>query len=274
MRVITLAAGSAQVEIAASHGGRLATVSFDGHQLLVSEAQAAARLGASPPPPTQWGMFLMAPWAGRVRHGRFRFDGHDYQLPINAPPHAIHGTVLDRPPDHQEFGETTAQLSWELTKPWPFGGTLTHTIELAENVLTLTLEATASEPMPVTMGWHPWWRRDIGTGKSVELVFAPSAMYRRDEEDIATGELGSVAAGPWDDCFPRPEEPVRLVWPGAVSLRLETSCSDLVVFTQPEHAVCVEPQTGPPDAFNSGVDLAALGARQSLVAVARWVREA
>jgi aldose 1-epimerase len=47
-----------------------------------------------------------------------------------------------------------------------------------------------------------------------------------------------------------------------------------VVFTQPEHAVCVEPQTGPPDAFNSGVDLAALGARQSLVAVARWVREA
>ena len=30
-----------------------------------------------------WGSFPMAPWAGRVRHGVFEFDGQRQQLPIN-----------------------------------------------------------------------------------------------------------------------------------------------------------------------------------------------
>ncbi len=274
MGTITLEAGSAQAEISPEHGGRLAALSFDGHQLLVTETQAAEIVGENPPPPTRWGMFLMVPWAGRIRHGDFSFDGHDYHMPINAPPHAIHGTLFDHPASHQEFGETTARLGWTLEDPWPFAGTVTHTVELAETGITLTLEVAAQAAMPVTVGWHPWWRREIGTDRPLELQFAPSGMYLRDDEGIPTGELGAVSPGPWDDCFPRPDEPVRLVWPDAVTLRLETSCSDLVVFTQPDFATCVEPQSGPPDAVNSGVDLAVLAPHQSIVAVARWVREA
>jgi aldose 1-epimerase len=39
------------------------------------------------------------------------------------------------------------------------------------------------------------------------------------------------------------------VWHGALELTVDSSCDDLVVFDQPTHAICVEPQTGPPDAL-------------------------
>ena len=42
-----------------------------------------------------YGCFPMAPWAGRVRHGHFVFEGVEHQLPLNKPPHAIHGIVRD-----------------------------------------------------------------------------------------------------------------------------------------------------------------------------------
>lgn len=274
MGTITLEAGTARADISPEHGGRLASLSFDDHQLLVTEAEAATTLGVTPPPPTWWGMFLMAPWAGRIRHGRFSFRGRAYEVPVNDPPHAIHGTVFDRPATHQEFSDTTARLAWTLEEPWPFAGTVTHIVEVAETGITLTLEVTARATMPVTVGWHPWWRNDIGTGKPLALDFSPSGMYAKDAEGIPTGEVVAVSPGPWDECFPRPAEPVRLVWPEAVTLRLETSCSDVVVFNQPEHATCVEPQSGPPDAVNLGLGLAVLEPRESLVAVARWVREA
>ena len=273
---ILLQAGAARAEIAPGHGGRLASLSFDDHELLVTEQQAAERLGQNPPPPTQWGMFVMAPWAGRIRHGRFDFDGKTHQLPINKPPHAIHGTLFDTPCERRDVSQTSATLTWNLAQPWPFAGHVSHTVELREDSITLTLEVSATEAMPVTVGWHPWWRLDIGTGKPLELDFSPKQMYLRDEEGIPTGELVTPSPGPWDDCFPRPSEPIRLVWPGAVTLRLETSAADVVVFTQPEHARCVEPQTGPPDAVNlPGKEGAvSVAAGQSLVAVSRWIREA
>jgi aldose 1-epimerase len=43
--------------------------------------------------------------------------------------------------------------------------------------------------------------------------------------------------------------PPTLRWDGALELVVESTCDDLVVFDEPTHAVCVEPQTGPPDAL-------------------------
>ena len=37
----------------------------------------------------------MVPWCGRVENGQFRDGGVKYQLPLNSPPHAIHGTARD-----------------------------------------------------------------------------------------------------------------------------------------------------------------------------------
>ena len=56
--------------------------------------------------------------------------------------------------------------------------------------------------------------------------------------------------GPWDDCFTGVHGDPRLVWPGRVELVLSSSCDHWVVYDQRDHAVCVEPQTAPPDFVN------------------------
>ena len=94
-------------------------------------------------------------------------------------------------------------------------------------------------------------------------------MYRRDDDGIAVDELVAVAPQPWDDCFTQLNDPPAVLrWPGAVTVTLETPCPDLVVFTEPQHAICVEPQTHPPDALNLGPAVVAPG--EPLVASCTW----
>jgi aldose 1-epimerase len=54
---------------------------------------------------------------------------------------------------------------------------------------------------------------------------------------------------PWDDCFVGAAQPPALVIDD-VRVTVDSSCDHWVVYT-PEHAVCIEPQSGPPNGFNS-----------------------
>jgi aldose 1-epimerase len=125
---------------------------------------------------------------------------------------------------------------------WPFGGSVAQRFDVFAEGLDATMTVTADDrAFPVSFGWHPWFR------KPELLRFAPTAMYRRDEHHIAVDELVDVPPGPWDDCFVN-HEPVGLRIDG-VDVELESPCTHWVVFDERRHATCVEPQTGPPDAF-------------------------
>lgn len=199
-----------------------------------------------------YGAFPMAPWAGRVRNGRFTFDDHEHQLPVNRAPHAIHGTVRDQPWTVDHESPDAAQWSTTLADPWPFGGRVVQRASLAPDSLALEMEVHAVDrPMPASCGWHPWWSRRLSRGDGVELELHAGSMYQRDEEGLPTGELVGVQPPPWDDCFTDLHEPAAILhWPGAATVTIETDCPCVVVFTEPEHAVCVEPQSGPPDELN------------------------
>jgi aldose 1-epimerase len=56
---------------------------------------------------------------------------------------------------------------------------------------------------------------------------------------------------PWDDCFMN-TDPVALHYDRAVAAVVEVTsdCDHWVVYDEPSNATCVEPQSGPPDAFN------------------------
>lgn len=208
-----------------------------------------------------WGLFAMVPFAGRIAEGRFRFDGEDHRLDRNLPPHAIHGTCLDRrwnvlgrsePGRTSGIGASVA-LTAALRPGWPFDGEVTQTLALSEHALDMQIEVTAGTAMPVTVGWHPWFRRRLARGEPVELTMPAAAMYERGPTGVPTGVLlRPPPAGPWDDCFTDLSGPPVLRWPGALALTIESSASHVVVYDEPEHAVCVEPQTGPPDAVNLG----------------------
>ena len=234
--------GAVRVDIDEIHGGGIERLEVAGLDLLVPPGQHEHGYGSFP----------MAPWAGRIRNGAFTFDGIEHHLPINKPPHAIHGTVRDQRWMVDSSTHNAAVISTALAEPWPFGGRVVQRISLLPGALSLEMEIYATDgPMPVTCGWHPWWSRDLARGRPVELELHAASMYKRDEVGIPTGELMTVQSPPWDDCFTDLHSPVAvLTWPGAASLTIESDCPCVVVFTEPEHAVCVEPQSGPPDAFN------------------------
>jgi aldose 1-epimerase len=237
-----LSNGPARVVIDPAHGGRIQQLTVDGLDLLV--------------PPTvndhNYGSFPMAPWAGRIRLGHFVFDGVEHELPINKPPHAIHGTVRDRRWNVDRETRTDATWSTALEDPWPFYGRVVQHATLTPTELALTMEVhAAGAEFPASCGWHPWWSRELVRGEPLEIELHAARMYQRDDDGIPNGELVPVRPPPWDDCFTELHPPAAILrWPDAATVTIETDCSCVVVFTEPEHAMCVEPQSGPPDALN------------------------
>lgn len=253
---VGLRAGPAEVQIDPGRGGRLSALRIDGHPLLFSARSMAL----------QWGSYPMVPWAGRVADGRFHFAGQLHELPTNLPPHSAHGVGFTSSWVVVDQSRSTVQLELELAKPWPFGGQVVQRFELGPESLLIELSVNAGEvAMPMMAGWHPWFNRFIGgrDGSPVEaeLRFGATSMYELDDRAIPTGRLVPPPAGPWDNCFTGVEQDPVLSWPGLVELRLSSSCDHWVVYDQPGHAVCVEPQSDAPDAFNRSPTVLAAGDR-------------
>ncbi len=245
---MTLRSGEALVTVYPSAGGRIGQIEVAGQPLLID----VPGLDPGGAHPMLWGSFAMAPWVGRIRGGRFSFDGTDHQLPINhhdgdGPDraHAIHGLVFDRAVSDDGSGSASSWVG-SIALPWEFGGIATQTVAVFDDrvVSTLQVEATVG-PFPAEVGWHPWFR------KPDRLEFFPTQMYERDEFGLPTGRLVEPSDGPWDDCFIN-TDPVVLhyVRPTAPIVTVQSGCDHLVVYDQPDDATCVEPQSGPPDAFN------------------------
>ena len=145
---LVLESSDARLEVSPGDGGRISSLVVRGSELLVTE-------GATP---MMWGSFPMVPFAGRIRRGRFRFGDRDVQLALNLSPHAIHGTVFERP--WQVDDPTT--LSIDLGTGWPFTGRVVQQFALTDDQLDVSLSLLSDEPMPAALGWHPWFRRRLG----------------------------------------------------------------------------------------------------------------
>jgi aldose 1-epimerase len=245
--VETLRAGDATVTIDHEHGGRLSSVVVGGHELLLAPV-------AGHDEPLAWGCFPMVPWAGRIRHGRFHHDGDSVEVPRDLPPHAIHGTAYVRP----WRATASGRLETDLGDDWPWQGRVTQQVDLSPGQLTLTMTLDADEAMPVSAGWHPWLRRRIA-GVSAQIELPAERMWHRDAQGIPDGTLVEPAPPPWDDCFTALVGPVVVRWPGVLELVVESDCEHVVVYDEQDVALCVEPQSAPPDAHNSGEDLVVVG---------------
>ncbi|MFM8268241.1 MAG: aldose epimerase [Ilumatobacteraceae bacterium] len=232
---LELAAGDAVATIHPARGGRVGSLVVGGRELLCDDPTPSTML---------WGCYPMAPWAGRIRHGRFTFDEKVVHLPLTLPPHAIHGTVHDVAWDVVDASRDHCELRRALD--WPFGGLAHQHIHVHPEGITLLLAVMAtSHRMPAFIGWHPCLRAPA----RVSLRFVQ--MYRRDPDGITIAELVPPTAPPWDDCFRTPLEPITLIHP-ELEVTLESDCDHWVVFDEIPGILCVEPQSGPPDAFNIG----------------------
>ncbi|MFF3502439.1 aldose 1-epimerase [Streptomyces sp. NPDC003247] len=238
---ITLTAGDAEVTVQPGNGGRVGGLRVGGAELL--------RQGE------RFGCFPMVPWCGRVRDGRFRDGATVHQMPLNSPPHAIHGTVRDGAWRVARRSADEAVLTYDLVEPWPYPGRVTQVVALAEDALTLTMAVeTYGSSFPAQIGWHPWFNRtlDGADGERVRVAFDPAWQEERGDDHLPTGHRIDPKPGPWDDCFGMPDGVhVTLTWPERLRLEVTSPERWVVVYDEQEAAVCVEPQTGPPDGLNT-----------------------
>lgn len=228
--VIELTAPGATARIDPGAGGRVASLVIDGFEVLVGPADH----------PMLWGSFPMVPFAGRVRRGRFAFEGLEHRLECNLPPHAIHGTGYVRP--WRVTGD--ASLEIDLGEGWPFPGVARQSFSLDATGLTCTLEVHATEAaFPATAGWHPWFR------KPSTWVLPACHQVEVDDEMIPTGRLVTPnrSDGEWDDCVTNLAAPVTVRFAGGPTIAVVSSCAWWVLYDRQDAGRCVEPQTGPPD---------------------------
>lgn len=265
-----LTAGPAVLELDPQDGGRWTSLVVDGLELLSGAAAEGVPAGV------QHGCFAMAPYAGRLGHGRLVHAGRSWQLPRDAPPHAIHGHVFDVPWQVDLSGRAASDvvLTARLGAPWPFAGTVRQELRLTPDGLDATLVLSAQDAMPATLGWHPWFARQLGRGGLLRVQVDPVAQYALDRQALPTGELVTPTGGPYDDCFRGMRSPPRLVWPGALELTMTSSADHWVVFDRLPDVVCVEPQTGPPDAVALGLaPVVPAGGELALEVGLRWAAD-
>ena len=244
---LRLAAGDAVLTVSPGNGGRLAGLSVAGLELL----------GAGAPHLFGWGCFAMAPYAGRVRHGRLHREGRTHQLPVVFQGHAIHGVTVDRPWEVLDIdrSDASARLRCRFDGRWPWLGHAVQTVRLTGDRLDLTLEVHADDvPMPAWSGFHPWFARRLlardGTpvGRPVRMDVPATGLLRPDGEGLPTEDVVPVGDGPWDATFAGVRWPATLTWDDALRLTVSADTTWAVVFDERPEAVCVEPQTAPPNA--------------------------
>ena len=244
--MITLSSSNVEVVIDAEHGSRLSSLRFGETELLVQRIHDDS---------FSWGCYPMAPWAGRTRNGIFVHQGTSVQLPINSAPHAIHGLVHDAVWRMVNTSPTSATLRVELDQRWPFAGWVEHRISVDSTSVNLQLTVHSTDrsdetnSMPAQVGWHPWFVRPV----QLEAEF--KTIYVRDSDGIAGAQRAQqqhdVMQSPLDDCFTDAVTTPLLHFENGLTVRLESDCSHWVVYNELSHAICVEPQSGPPNGLNS-----------------------
>jgi aldose 1-epimerase len=234
---LVIASDNVRCIVSPNEGGRLSSIIAFSQELLITKNDETNL--------QKWGCYPMAPWAGRVRNGVFSHQSKQHQLEINMHHHAIHGTVLDRPWKLIDSDSSSVAMKIDLGANWGFVGEATQTISLIDDVIEFRLMVeTDDASMPAQVGWHPWFARPC----TLEAKF--THMYLRDEFGIPNGEKIAPPAGPYDDCFSGSLTTPTLNFANKVQLKIQTDCSHWVVYDEPQHAICVEPQSGPPDGFN------------------------
>lgn len=248
---LSLSSERMAVRVDLVNGGRINSLRVDGTELLWTPP------ATEPFDPLLGGLYPMVPFAGRIRDGRFSFDDALIELPQTLGRHAIHGYGYVR-----QWKKLDAQtIRCDFDSPWPFAGYVTQHFALSERELTITMTVHALDRQPVQLGWHPWFRRQTERGEAA-LNFSAREMFARDHHGMP-GEPQTEFSGPFDDCFTGVEAPPTISW-GHLCVELISAADYWVVFDEPSDAICVEPQSGPPNEFNTAPQVLEAGEQRFL----------
>jgi aldose 1-epimerase len=147
--------------------------------------------------PTPPGMPLLAPWANRLSRKQFRVAGVDVdhrRLPLHRDRNGLanHGTMAAVPGWEvlrEEPARLVARFAYEADRAFPFPHELTVDALLAEDGLTVktSLRPTGRRRVPVSFGWHPYFRLP-GRRRDSTLGLPACSRLELDARGIPTGK--------------------------------------------------------------------------------------
>lgn len=241
--------GSQKCEWDLALGGRLTSWKVDDLELLAHHSDL----------PIHYGMYSMVPWTGRLWNNTLRaselarmgIDANaDYIPDVNYLAWGIHGTCAESPVDEWDTGENFLHTRQRIPR-WPWQAFVDTTWELVPEGLEVTLSVTSDEACPAVVGWHPWFPKNL-RGAHAQWSARRGRMASR------VGAFPSEpwidldqALGPFDNSFEIPDREVDIIWPGVLGLRVESSHPWFVIFDELPDALCVEPQSQIPNAWQS-----------------------
>lgn len=234
--------------------------------------------------PSRSGMPVMFPFAGRIKDGKYTFEGKDYVINHSGEngPNAIHGFVFTRRwrvidyAANRVVGEFQGSIDApETLSEWPSD----YRIQIAYTVsgATLTTDITISNPgksvLPFTFGLHPYFRVPLGKGDAAQtIVTVPAEEYWVLGEMLPTGEQLPVdptrdlrAGKPFPEVIVDDVLTTMTAIDGTIFTSVEDRASGVrlvesfpdhykycIVYTSPNReSMAIEPYTGAPDPFRA-----------------------
>jgi aldose 1-epimerase len=229
---------------------------------------------------------VLIPFPGRVRDGRYSFEGRHYQMLCNDKdgPNAIHGFLRLVPWEIREQSASTVTfittLAADAHPGYPFALRASVGYALDHKGLTcrFTIENIGEQTAPVAAGFHPYFT--VGSEHiNEDSLHVPMAAMLQMENLLPTGQVLPVEGTPYDFRHPRPisetalntcyADPLRDA-DGLLRVRLESGDGEnavtvwmdsafnyIVLYsgdplpdTHRRRALAIEPMTCGSDAFN------------------------
>ena len=260
--MLTISHADVSLVIDETDGGRALSWLIAGHDILGSHGAHAIN----------YGMYPMAPWAGRIRDNEVAVNEVTRSFPVNFDPWAIHGLVLRSEFTVIEHQANRLVLERNFVEDWPARGGVRCEWTLDDGCLITEMTCfSRSTEFPAVLGWHPWFRREIA-GVQASWNTDCHEVLVRGIDSLPTGERSrlDLNAGPFDDVFTCGHH-ASIEWPGLLRIETENSHPWYVVFDELPNFICIEPQTGPADGLSGRhAPVAMVTPDQPLVMRTRW----
>lgn len=272
-----------QVSIAPSLGNNAYEFRVNGKNIMWFPQSSLADFKAKP---TFSGNPMLAPWANRLDHDGFYANGKHYVLNPHlnnyrrdGAKQPIHGLItyaeewkVTNVSANGKGAETTSRLEfWRYPgymAQFPFAHTLEVTHRLHDGILEVetTIENHSMESMPVSVGFHPYFKLHDSPRNSWKATLPAKESYVLSGSLVATGEKK-----PMPYANPQPLEGISLddvlggLIPGEsgrTEFAVQGAKERIAVLYGPKYPVavvyspagrdfiCFEPMSGPTNAFN------------------------
>jgi aldose 1-epimerase len=225
--------------------------------------------------PLEAANFPLVPYANRIAHGRFAFEGVDYQLPANFGdhPHTLHGVGWQAPWAVMERTASGARLRHDHAPapawPWRYRAEQAVTLGRDGARFELSVRNLDDRAMPAGLGFHPYFPRTADASIGATL----GGAWLTDDTLLPTERVAADHFGDWasrapverdglvDHCHDGWDGVAAIATNGLTIAMMAEGTGWLHLYLPPHAAFfCAEPASHLPDAINRS-DRAALGLR-------------